>query len=345
MRRKSFEVELGQGDFVPLSVGLTPTPCFKSLFWRDHITLRAISLADKKIKQFLVKLRINGLPLAVTLGLKAYGILATSWLFTLKSIRYLVLLKGGKNVTFVSYTPFGENRLTTVNLNKVSCEDSRHSAKVQLPIKVEGHRLFYILDMRGEFLNPRLFDHTVGLKRMLNRHSRKQVCICSHTPPNLTSSPNTTNEELRHWASSHLPSTDKYQRYQPGIKLGTPRLIAKCADHYTMGPVAVKDVSQILPPYVVYKAGARCGLLGLKKGLLGCRFNRTRSGERSSSDDKGVKDRLCFPVNVVIFGFASTENRQHILIDQGSGPSICDALFTSGGVIGRNRSATEFAYT
>nr|CAD7398409.1 unnamed protein product [Timema poppensis] len=126
----------------------------------DTVWWRRINLGENKYKNTLATLCL----------VIAYGILASSWLFTLKSIRYLVLHKGGKIVTFVSYTPFGKNRLTTVNLNKVSCEESRHSAKVQLPIKVEGHRLFYILDMRGEFLNPRLFDHTVGLKRILNRH-------------------------------------------------------------------------------------------------------------------------------------------------------------------------------
>jgi hypothetical protein len=49
-----------------------------------------------------------------------YGILTVAWLFTLKSIRYLILRKGGDKVTFVTYTPFGKNRMMTVDLNKVS---------------------------------------------------------------------------------------------------------------------------------------------------------------------------------------------------------------------------------
>lgn len=31
-----------------------------------------------------------------------------------------------------------------------------------LPLKVAGRRFFYILDKKGEFVNPTLFDHTVG---------------------------------------------------------------------------------------------------------------------------------------------------------------------------------------
>jgi hypothetical protein len=49
-----------------------------------------------------------------------YGILTAAWLFTLKSVRYLILRKGGNKVTFVTYTPFGQNRMMTVDLSKVN---------------------------------------------------------------------------------------------------------------------------------------------------------------------------------------------------------------------------------
>lgn len=52
-----------------------------------------------------------------------------------------------------------------VPLKYVSAQQSRSQAKVQLPLKVKGKSFFYILDMRGEFLNQRLYDFTVGLKR------------------------------------------------------------------------------------------------------------------------------------------------------------------------------------
>lgn len=48
---------------------------------------------------------------------------------------------------------------------QVSSQESRQNARVQLPIKVKNYRLFFVLDMKGEFQNPKLFDHTAGLKR------------------------------------------------------------------------------------------------------------------------------------------------------------------------------------
>ncbi|KAK4872680.1 hypothetical protein RN001_014709 [Aquatica leii] len=94
-----------------------------------------------------------------------YGTLTIACLYTLRSVRYLVLRKGGSQVTFVTYTPIGPNRMMTVNLENVSCVESRGHARSQLPIKVRNHFLYYILDMKGEFKNSALFDYTAGLKR------------------------------------------------------------------------------------------------------------------------------------------------------------------------------------
>ncbi|XP_073968799.1 transmembrane protein 223 isoform X2 [Rhodnius prolixus] len=94
-----------------------------------------------------------------------YLMLAGSWFYTLKSVRYLVLRKGGNAVSFVTYTPYGQNRIMDVPLNKVSAAESRHNAKVHLPIKVQGKYLHYMLDMKGEFTNKQLFDATAGLRR------------------------------------------------------------------------------------------------------------------------------------------------------------------------------------
>lgn len=86
-------------------------------------------------------------------------------MFTLRSVRYLVLRKGGSEITFVTYTPLGKNRMVTVPLSDISCKQTRSSAQSQLPIKVKNHYLHYILDMKGEFKNTVLFDHTAGLRR------------------------------------------------------------------------------------------------------------------------------------------------------------------------------------
>lgn len=89
-------------------------------------------------------------------------------MFTLRSVRFLILRKGGKDISFVTYGPFNKNRIMTVPLKCVSAQESREIAKTQLPLKVKNRSLFYILDMRGEFKNPKLFDYTAGLKRRID---------------------------------------------------------------------------------------------------------------------------------------------------------------------------------
>lgn len=87
------------------------------------------------------------------------------WMYTLRSVRYLILNKGGKHLTIVSYTPYGKNRMLKVPLENVCCKETRNAAKVQLPLKIKNKLMHYMLDMRGEFKNGLLFDCTAGLKR------------------------------------------------------------------------------------------------------------------------------------------------------------------------------------
>ncbi|KAJ8915855.1 hypothetical protein NQ315_004669 [Exocentrus adspersus] len=94
-----------------------------------------------------------------------WSILLVTWMYSLKSVKYLILRKGGNEVTIVTYTPTGGNRMFTLGLQNLSCKESRLNAKSQLPIKVKGHYLHYLMDMRGEFTNPTLFDQTAGLRR------------------------------------------------------------------------------------------------------------------------------------------------------------------------------------
>nr|CAG4645960.1 EOG090X0JX7 [Lynceus sp. MCZ IZ 141354] len=93
------------------------------------------------------------------------GILLSSWLYSLRVIRLLVLRKGGQTVTFVTYAPFARKRYMDVPLREVSAKLSRAEAKSHLPIKVKGTYGHFSLDSKGEFTNSKLFDATVGLRR------------------------------------------------------------------------------------------------------------------------------------------------------------------------------------
>ncbi|CAH1398290.1 unnamed protein product [Nezara viridula] len=118
---------------------------------------RRINLGEQKYR--------NGITLFC--GIVGYLFLLASWSYTIRSVRYLILRKGGKVVSFVTYGPFGKNSILDVPLTKISASESREHSRIQLPIKVKGKFLYYILDMRGEFPNKLLFDATAGLRRKL----------------------------------------------------------------------------------------------------------------------------------------------------------------------------------
>jgi len=82
-------------------------------------------------------------------------------------VRFLILNKSGTDVSFVTFTPFGGNRIMTVPLRNVSAVESRSTANTYLPMRVKNKNFYYILDMKGEFQNTRIFDYTIALKRKL----------------------------------------------------------------------------------------------------------------------------------------------------------------------------------
>lgn len=94
-----------------------------------------------------------------------FGVLTITWMYTLRSVKYLILRKGGQKVTVVTHTPFGENRMMTLGLENLSSKQMRTEAKSYLPIKIRGHMMYYMVDLKGEFRHPQLFDSTCGLAR------------------------------------------------------------------------------------------------------------------------------------------------------------------------------------
>lgn len=89
-------------------------------------------------------------------------------MFTLRSVRFLILRKGGAQVSVVTYGPFGRNRIMDVPVRCISAQESREAARVTIPIKIKDRSFFYVLDKRGEFFNNRLYDYTVGMRRKLD---------------------------------------------------------------------------------------------------------------------------------------------------------------------------------
>ncbi|XP_044536064.1 transmembrane protein 223 [Gracilinanus agilis] len=94
-------------------------------------------------------------------------VLAAGLLFSRRSVRSVLLHKGGQQVTVTTHAPFGLGAQFTVPLRQVSCLAHRGEVPAMLPLKVRGRRFYFLLDKAGRFPNTRLFDLTVGAYRGL----------------------------------------------------------------------------------------------------------------------------------------------------------------------------------
>ncbi|KAF5925994.1 hypothetical protein HPG69_016030 [Diceros bicornis minor] len=105
--------------------------------------------------------------LAVGCGAIGTLVLGAGLLFSLRSVRSVMLRAGGKQVTLSTHAPFGLGAHFTVPLNQISCMAHRGEVPAMLPLKVKGRRFYFLLDKAGHFPNTKLFDNTVGAYRSL----------------------------------------------------------------------------------------------------------------------------------------------------------------------------------
>ena len=88
-------------------------------------------------------------------------------MYPARAVQTLWLLKGGNSVRVSTYSVFKKYQTLTVPVNSVTCLQTRADASAQIPMKISGKWFFYLLDKRGKFHNPELFDFVIGLNRSL----------------------------------------------------------------------------------------------------------------------------------------------------------------------------------
>ncbi|KAM9850898.1 transmembrane protein 223 [Aulostomus maculatus] len=95
------------------------------------------------------------------------GILALGALFCRRSVSQVFLHQGGRMVTVSTQSPLGvgRGRKITVPLSEVACYAHRQESPSFIPLKIKGHRFFFLLDKSGTVTNNRQFDLTVGAFR------------------------------------------------------------------------------------------------------------------------------------------------------------------------------------
>ncbi|XP_040004244.1 transmembrane protein 223 [Xiphias gladius] len=106
-----------------------------------------------------------------TLGCLAIGagIVGLGNLFCRRSVSQVVLHQGGRMVTLCTQSPLGpgQGRRITVPLSEVACHVHRQQSPSFIPLRVKGHKFYFLLDKEGRLNNARLFDITVGAYRQV----------------------------------------------------------------------------------------------------------------------------------------------------------------------------------
>ncbi|XP_032872787.1 transmembrane protein 223 [Amblyraja radiata] len=95
------------------------------------------------------------------------SILAAGLAFSRRSVCAVWLHQGGRDVSISTHGLLGGTRTFRAPLRHLSCVAHRAHTTSFLPLRVRGHRLYYLLDARGQFLRTDVFDVTVGAYRKL----------------------------------------------------------------------------------------------------------------------------------------------------------------------------------
>ncbi|XP_011312727.1 transmembrane protein 223 isoform X2 [Fopius arisanus] len=96
----------------------------------------------------------------------AIGTTMMIWIFTCKSLKYIILNKGGSSATLVTYHPTKGSTAKIVPLEDIVIKKDRNDVGAFISLKVTGTRFFYLVDKDGIFVNPHLYDQTIALDRL-----------------------------------------------------------------------------------------------------------------------------------------------------------------------------------
>lgn len=97
------------------------------------------------------------------------GIVGLGILFSRRSVSRVILHKGGGMVTVSTQSPLGvtKGKSMTLPLSQVACHAHRQESPSFIPLKIKGHKFYFLLDKEGKITNMKLFDFTVGAYRPL----------------------------------------------------------------------------------------------------------------------------------------------------------------------------------
>lgn len=156
------------------------------LFWTYLAQFAYTGLRDTKSKEKTEATKTTGLAgmwsFEMNLGYSAWrygftagcvaigaGIVGLGFLFCRRSVNQIILHQGGKMVTVCTQSPLGPGKghKITVPLSQVACYAHRQESSTFIPLRVKGHKFYFLMDKEGTVTNAKLFDVTVGAYRVI----------------------------------------------------------------------------------------------------------------------------------------------------------------------------------
>lgn len=97
------------------------------------------------------------------------GIVGLGFLFCRRSVNQVILHQSRKMVTVCTQSPLGPGKglKMTVPLSQVACYAHRQESSTFIPLRIKGHKFYFLLDKEGTITNAKLFDVTVGAYRTI----------------------------------------------------------------------------------------------------------------------------------------------------------------------------------
>lgn len=90
----------------------------------------------------------------------------TASMYPLRVVSKLHYLQPSSTISITTFTPLGLLREIQAPLQNVVCTGERLSSS-QLALKVRGHSLHFLMDRRGQYIAPKMFDSLVGSRKRI----------------------------------------------------------------------------------------------------------------------------------------------------------------------------------
>ena len=95
-------------------------------------------------------------------ALVGVGILATTCVFTMRSVNKMYLLKGGNSIGVITEGLFGKTMPFELALSETNFSSTRMKRSSLITFKNKNHYFYFIVNnLEGEFHEKELFDHVI----------------------------------------------------------------------------------------------------------------------------------------------------------------------------------------